>query len=72
MEKMKNKDLINYVDYLKYNKNYSENTINGYYDDILEYLAYLQKECLDYKTITYQDIRFLLDYYNEKSIVLKV
>lgn len=67
MEKIKNKDLINYVDYLKYNKNYSENTINGYYDDILEYLTYLQKECLDYKTITYQDIRFLLDYYNEKK-----
>jgi len=67
MEKLENKDLINYVDYLKYNKNYSENTINGYYDDILEYLVYLQKECLDYKTITYQDIRFLLDYYNEKK-----
>ena len=67
MEKIENKDLINYVEYLKYNKNYSENTINGYCDDILEYLSYLQKECLDYKNITYQDIRFLLDYYNNRK-----
>ena len=70
MEK-ENKDLINYVKYLKYNKNYSDNTLNGYYDDILDYLTYLQRECLDYKGITYQDVRFLLDYYHEKNFSSK-
>lgn len=66
MNEIENKSLKNYLTYLKYNKNYSENTINGYKNDILEYLEYLKKECLDYCDITYQDIRFLLDYYNEK------
>ena len=67
MERIENKDLINYLDYLKYNKNYSENTIDSYSEDIDEYLVYLNKECLDYHEIAYQDIRFLLDYYREKD-----
>lgn len=67
MREIENKDLINYLTYLKYNKNYSENTIDSYSDDIYEYLVYLNKECLDYRGITYQDIRFLLDYYREKN-----
>ena len=67
MNEIENKDLINYLDYLKYNKNYSDNTINGYKDDIVEYLNYLKKECLDYCEINYKDIRFLLDYYHTKN-----
>lgn len=64
MENTKNKDLILYLDYLKYNRNYSDNTILNYKRDIIEYLDYLNRECLDYLDITYNDLRFLLEYYN--------
>ena len=64
---MKNEDLENYLKYLKFNKNYSDNTIDSYEDDILEYFEYLKRECLDVYKVKYGDIRFLLDYYNSKK-----
>ena len=66
---MKNIDLENYLKYLEFNKNYSENTIISYRDDIEEYLNYLDKECLSLYDVKYSDIRFLLKYY--ESIHLK-
>ncbi len=57
---IKNKDLENYLEYLKYQKNYSSYTIENYKHDILEYLEYLNKESLNYKDIEYSDIRFYL------------
>ncbi len=66
---MKNEDLDNYLKYLEYNKNYSENTIISYRDDIIEYLNYLKRECLSFLDVKYSDIRFLLEYYD--SIGLK-
>ncbi len=68
------KDLENYLNYLKYNKNYSDNTILNYKDDIIDYLKYLERECLSLYQIKYSDIRFLLDYYNSlhlKSISIR-
>lgn len=61
---MKNIDLENYLKYLEFNKNYSENTIISYRDDILEYLSYLKRECLSVYDVKYSDIRFLLEYYD--------
>ena len=61
---MKNIDLENYLKYLEFNKNYSENTILSYQEDILEYLNYLKRECLDVYEVKYSDIRFLLEYYD--------
>lgn len=63
----KNKDLMMYKDYLKYNKNYSDNTIKSYEKDILEYFEYLNRECLNYYDFTYQDLHGLLVYYEEKA-----
>lgn len=63
----KNKDLMMYMDYLKYNKNYSDNTIKSYEKDILEYFEYLNRECLNYYDFTYQDLHGLLVYYEEKA-----
>ncbi len=65
---MENDDLKKYLDYLKYNKNYSENTLLNYEKDIQEYLEYLNRECLSVYDIKYSDIRFLLDYYNENKL----
>ena len=42
---MKNEDLENYLKYLEFNKNYSNNTILSYEEDIMEYLEYLEREC---------------------------
>ena len=63
----KNKDLELYLTYLKYNRNYSDNTIISYERDILEFFDYLNKECLNYLDVTYQDIHGLLIYYEDKS-----
>lgn len=57
-----NKHLSSYLDYLKYQKNYSDYTIQSYKDDIIEYLDYLNSENLDYLDIEYSDIRFFLMY----------
>ena len=51
-----------YLDYLKYQKNYSDYTIINYCDDIEEFFNYIESENLDYKTIVYSDIRFYLMY----------
>lgn len=67
MERISNKDLIKYLDYLKYNRNYSDNTVINYEEDIVEYLEYLNREGLDYLDVHYKDIRFLLEYYQDKQ-----
>ncbi len=59
---MKRKIVDDYLDYLCYEKNYSNNTIINYNDDICEYLDYVDSEGLDFKNILYSDIRFYLMY----------
>ena len=56
------KDINNYLEYLKYQKNYSDYTIKSYENDILEYFNYINSEDLNYKSIEYSDIRFFLMY----------
>ena len=56
------KELDSYLEYLKYQKNYSDYTISSYENDIVEYLDYIHSEGLDFKEIEYSDIRFFLMY----------
>ena len=65
---MKNDDLENYLNYLEFNKNYSENTLLSYKKDIIEYLEYLERECLSLYDVKYSDIRFLLEYYDSQNL----
>lgn len=51
-----------YLDYLKYQKNYSDYTILNYGEDILEFFNFIESEGLSYKKIEYSDIRFYLMY----------
>lgn len=60
-------DLENYKDYLKYQKNYSDYTILNYENDILEYLGFIQRENLDFKTVEYSDLRFFLMYLKDEK-----
>lgn len=61
------KHLDSYIEYLKYQKNYSSYTIESYYNDIKEFLEYLNSENIDYKDIVYSDLRFYLIYLKDKK-----
>ena len=65
---MKNVDLEEYLKYLKFNRNYSDNTIISYEEDILDYLEYLERECLSLYDVKYSDIRFLMEYYDKLGL----
>lgn len=51
------KQLKLYYDYLNIQKNASKHTIRGYLSDLIEFFLFLQKEILNYKEISIQDIR---------------
>lgn len=59
--------LFKYLDYLKYQRNYSQYTIESYKKDILEFLDYLEREGLDYQNVIYSDLRFFLMYLKEEK-----
>ncbi len=62
--------LEEYLKYLKYQKNYSDDTISSYKKDITEFLGFLSTESLELLDIRYEDIRFYLMYldkHNNKS-----
>jgi len=60
---LENRKIINkYLEYLKFQKNYSNYTIQSYEKDISEYFEYLFSERLNYKMVEYSDIRFYLMY----------
>ena len=56
-----------YLDYLKYQKNYSDYTILNYKNDILEYFEFLNRESLNFEKIEYSDLRFYLMYLKEEK-----
>lgn len=59
------KYLDEYLDYLKYQKNYSIDTIESYKNDIVGYFDYLRKEALKFNDIDYDAIRFWLMHLND-------
>jgi len=56
-----------FLDYLLYQKNYSEYTKENYKADLEEYFCYLEKENLNYQEVKYSDIRFYLMYLKEEK-----
>lgn len=67
LKKETEKTIHNYLDYLKYQKNYSDYTIENYHRDILEFFDYLDREVLDYKSVIYSDLRFFLMYLKDEK-----
>lgn len=56
-----------FLDYLKYQKNYSNHTIINYEVDIDDFFNFLTKENINYKNVDYSNIRFyLMELYNKK------
>ena len=66
--------ILKFIDELKYEKNYSELTINGYLANLDLFLEYLNDNNIkSYKNIEYQDIRLFINYlynlnYSNKNI----
>ena len=60
-------EVNSFLDYLKYQKTYSDYTIISYYNDISEYLDYLEREALSFKDIEYSDIRFYLMFLKDEK-----
>ncbi len=69
---MNNKKVIDeYLDYLKYNKNYSDKTILNYKLDLEDYFKLLDREGIKYKDVTYDILMNLFQYYETKNLVNK-
>ena len=49
-----------YLKYLKYQKNYSQETIDSYEEDLVEFFDFLESENLELLTVEYDDVRFFL------------
>ena len=64
---VKNQCLNDYLEYLKFQKNYSDYTVKSYGIDIEEFLEYLETECLKYKDLEYEDLRFYLMYLKDEK-----
>ena len=66
--------ILKFIDELKYEKNYSELTVNGYLTDLDLFLEYLNENNIkNYKSVDYQKIRDYISYlyeldYNNKTI----
>lgn len=60
------KNIEQFMDFLKYQRNYSDYTITSYKDDLEVYNKYLILNGLDYKSIEYSDIRYYLKYLKEQ------
>ena len=59
------KYINDFLDYLKYEKNYSDETIKNYKIDLLDYYDYISKKDLSFKDITYNDARDYVRYLSE-------
>ena len=57
-----------YLEYLKYELNYSENTINTYINHIDKYLLYIKKNNINYLKITKEDIIKYLKYLDSQNL----
>jgi len=63
------KDILDkYNEYLKYELNYSENTISDYFLHINKYLEYLDNKSINYKLINKNDVIDYLKYLDSKKL----
>lgn len=69
-----NEYILKFIDELKYERNYSEKTTDGYLKDLYAFLEYLNdNDIKTYNDVEYQDIRLYISYlyslnYNNKTI----
>lgn len=61
------KYLSEYLEYLKYQKNYSDETIHSYSIDIEEFLDYINSECINICEVGYDAVKAWLIHLDEKK-----
>lgn len=61
------KEINKFIDYLKYQKNYSIYTCNNYKKDLKEYNNFVVSNKLDYKNLSYEDATKYLKFLNEEK-----
>ena len=61
------KTIHSYLDYLKYQKNYSDETIHSYSIDIEEFLDYINSECINICEVGYDVVKAWLIHLDEKK-----
>lgn len=61
------KEVNKFIDYLKYQKNYSIYTCNNYKKDLKEYNNFIVSNKLDYKNLSYEDATKYLKFLNEEK-----
>jgi len=59
------KDKLDFIKYLKYERNFSENTIVSYDNDLKNYFTFLEIENINYLTINKEQVRKYLKYLDE-------
>lgn len=61
-----------YLEYIKYHKNYSELTIQGYRREIEEFVEYMLREGIDcFEEVQYSFLRGYLEYLHDKNLSAK-
>ena len=63
-----NKEIDNFIDYLKNERNYSDYTINNYYKDLIDYSLFLDNNNLKYNQMDYKKCIDYLRYLDSKSL----
>ena len=74
MEELKKsniKIIDDYLEFLKYNKNYSDKTIKNYRIDLEDFFELLKEEALDYKDVTYDILMNLFKHFEKKKLTNK-
>lgn len=61
------KEITNYLEELKKIRQFSENTISSYENDLNEYFNYLEENHLNYLNMSYEDARTYLSYLYKKE-----
>jgi len=59
------KDKLDFIKYLKYERNFSENTIVSYDNDLKNYFTFLETKNINYLTINKEQVRKYLKYLDE-------
>ena len=63
---MDTNDLQRFLTYLKNERNFSDHTVTAYKNDVLQFIAFLEQEQLDFRTFEYRDARnYLVSQYNK-------
>ncbi len=59
------KPMINFLEYLKYERNYSEHTMTNYQQELEKYYHYIKSRQISYQQITKNEIRSYLKYLDD-------